>query len=216
MAWSIFSDGGGDGAALQWATDFLNMLGAPATVSNIDFVYQWEKSEGGGGKYNPLNQGPVPGNPSLTTTGQQYGGGAADFASWQAGLQGAVDYLHMSNYTQVLAALMRGDGQSAKTALWNSPWASSHYGYGSAWSNASTNGVTPVALGDLGSINNPLQPYNATTNPTVTLSGPELAQQYGFAYSMLTAIPELNKIFSQAVAGQWSSQRFTAALMATT
>lgn len=215
MAWSIFSDGGGDGAAVTWAQDFLQALGAPQTASNIEFVYQWEKSEGGGGAYNPLNQGPVPGAPTLTSTGQQYGGGAADFVNWGAGIQGAVDYLHMSNYTQVLSALMKGDGASAKVALWNSPWASSHYGYGSNWSNAAP-GAPAALTGNTSMINAPLTPYSPTTNTTVLLSGPELAQQYGFAYSMLQNIPELKGIFDQAVSGQWSTQRFTASLMATT
>jgi hypothetical protein len=215
MAWSIFTDGGGEGAAVTWAEDFLQSLGAPLTASNIAFVYQWEKSEGGGGAYNPLNQGPVPGAPTMTSTGQQYGGGAADFVNWNAGLQGAVDYLHMSNYRQVLAALMKGDGASAKVALWNSPWASSHYGYGASWSNAAP--VAPTTLAGNPTIANaPLQPYSPTNNVTTLLSGPELAQQYGFAYSMLTAIPELDHLFQQAVTGQWSTQRFTASLMATT
>lgn len=133
MAWSIFTDGGGNAVAVAWAKQFLQMIGAPVTAGNVQFVYDWEKSEGGGGKYNPLNQGPVPGHPELTTTGQQYGGGAADYASWNAGLQGATDYLNMPNYKSVLAALKAGDSVGARNALWASPWASSHYGFGSGW-----------------------------------------------------------------------------------
>lgn len=216
MAWSIFSDGGGDGAALTWAQQLIQALGVPNTASNIEFIYQWEKSEGGGGKYNPLNQGPVPGAPTMTSTGQQYGGGAADFVSWASGIQGAVDYLHMSNYTKVLAALKAGDGNAAKTALWSSPWASSHYGYGSAWS-----GATPPSTGsqlqgsDLSSIGAMLSPYSPTTNVTATVSPQELAQQYGYAYSMLNAIPELKTLFNQAVSGQWDATRFQASLLNT-
>lgn len=216
MAWSIFSDGGGDGAALTWARQFLQALGVPVTASNVTFVYQWEKSEGGGGKYNPLNQGPVPGNSSLTSTGQQYGGGAADFVSWAAGIQGAVDYLHMSNYTQVFNALKAGDGYAAMKALWASPWASSHYGYGSGWSSATPpSGGTALTGGSIGSIAETLSPYDPTTNTTATISPQELAQQYGYAYSMLNAIPELKKLFSQAVSGQWDATRFQAALLNT-
>jgi hypothetical protein len=216
MAWSIFSDGGGEGAAVTWAQDFLQALGAPQTQSNIAFVYQWEKSEGGGGKFNPLNQGNVPGHPELTTNqGPQFGGGANDYASWQAGIQGAVDFLHMSNYTAVLSALMKGDGASAKVALWASPWAQSHYGYGSGWNNNAP-GQASALTGDSSGVNATLSPYQPTTNTQTLLSGPELAQQYGFAYSMLTGIPELNKLFQEAVSGQWDSQRFTASLMNTT
>jgi hypothetical protein len=133
MAWSIFTDGGGDAVAVGWAKQLLQSIGAPVSAGNVQFIYDWEKSEGGGGKYNPLNQGPVPNHPELTTTGSQYGGGAADYASWQAGLQGASDYLNMPNYTKVLAALKSGDSAGARNALWASPWAESHYGYGTNW-----------------------------------------------------------------------------------
>lgn len=131
--WSIFSQGGGPHVAVTWGRRLLGLLGLPATAPRLRFVYDWEVSEGGGGLYNPVNQGPVPGAPELTTTGQQYGGGAADYASWGAGLRGAADYLHMPNYAAVLAALARGDYWGAARALWASPWAHSHYGYGSAW-----------------------------------------------------------------------------------
>lgn len=140
MAWSIFTDGGGSGVAKTWAQDLLKQLGAPDTTATEQFVYDWEVSEGGGGKYNPLNQGPVPGHPELTTTGSQYGGGAADFASWQAGLTGAVDYINMSNYTQVKKALMAGDAVGARSALIASPWAASHYGNGASFSSAALPG----------------------------------------------------------------------------
>ena len=215
MAWSIFSDGGGDGAAYSWALRFLQALGVPVNNSNVTFVYQWEKSEGGGGTYNPLNQGYVPGNSSLTSSGNQYGGGAANYVSWQAGIQGAVDFLRMPNYTQVLAALKAGNGDAAKVALWNSPWAQSHYGYGKAWNNNALPAQEGPLTGDTGTN---LAPYAPTTNPTVNLDPQTLAQQYGFAYAMLQAIPDLKKIFQQAVSdpgGQWTSTRFTAALMAT-
>lgn len=147
MAWSVFTQGGGDGAALTWAQQLLQALGAPVTPGDEQFIYDWEQSEGGGGKYNPLNQGPVPGQPQLTTTGSQYGGGAADYASYAAGIQGAVDYLNMSNYTAVKQALMNNDPQGARSALIASPWASSHYGYGAAFSNAPLPGQATSLLG---------------------------------------------------------------------
>jgi hypothetical protein len=151
MPWSIFTDGGGDTQAVAWAKQLLQYIGAPVTPGNTEFIYQWEKAEGGGGKYNPLNQGPVPGHPELTTTGQQYGGGAADFASWQAGLMGANDYLNMPYYTAVLSNLKANNPGGARAALWASPWAASHYGFGTNWpstplpGNAST--ITPLDPG---------------------------------------------------------------------
>lgn len=211
MSWSIFSDGGGSGAARTWAVELLQALGAPVNDGNILFIYQWEASEGGGGKYNPLNQGVDPGNSSLTSSGNQYGGGAADYVSWNAGLQGAVNFLHMSNYKDVLAGIMSGNGQAAMKALWASPWAQSHYGYGANWSSDAPPTQGSALAGQSGT----LQPYSPTTNPDATISPQELAQQYGFAYSMLQAIPELNTLFQQAVSGQWDATRFQAALMAT-
>jgi uncharacterized membrane protein (DUF2068 family) len=135
MPWSIFTQGGGQGAAVTWAEDLLKDIGAPVTEGNKQFIYDWEVSEGGGGKFNPLNQGPVPGHSDLTTTGQQYGGGAADFRSWGAGLAGARDYLNMPAYSGVREALRRNDPVGARAALIQSPWAASHYGYGSAFSD---------------------------------------------------------------------------------
>jgi hypothetical protein len=149
MPWSIFREGGGPGVAVTWAQQLLQMLGVSETPQNVQFVYDWEVSEGSGGKYNPLNQGPVPGHPELTTTGQQYGGGAADFASWQAGLQGAADFIRMSFYSGVLSGLKQGSYGAAEQALWQSPWASSHYGYGSRWSTATPPGAAPIPATDL-------------------------------------------------------------------
>jgi hypothetical protein len=152
VAWSIFTDGGGNGAALTWAENLLTALGAPVTPGNEQFVYDWEVSEGGGGKYNPLNQGPVPGQPQLTSTGSQYGGGAADYVNYQAGIQGAVDYLNMSNYTQVKADIMANNPTQAEQALFASPWAASHYGYGSTFSQEPIPGQATSLVGDTGSV----------------------------------------------------------------
>lgn len=148
MPWSIFSQGGGNGAALTWAQDFLQAANLPQTPTNVQFVYDWELSEGGGGKYNPLNQGPVLGNSSLTSTGPQYGGGAADFISYDAGLQGSVAYINYPAYSSLLAALKKGTSYSDLTAaLWNSPWAQSHYGYGSGWNTSKVPGAATSLAG---------------------------------------------------------------------
>jgi hypothetical protein len=141
MAWSIFTQGGGDGAAATWADDLLSQASSAwgvnvDTPGNQQFVYDWEKSEGGGGVDNPLNQGPVPGQPQLTTTGSQYGGGAADFASVDAGLQGALDYLDMPAYSGIKTNLENNQPAAARAALIASPWAASHYGNGANFSTA--------------------------------------------------------------------------------
>lgn len=147
--WSIFREGGGPSAALGWAESLLAAVGAPQTPGNIQFVYDWEVSEGGGGFNNPLNQGPVPGHPELTSTGQQFGGGAADFVSPAAGIQGAAAYLHMPNFLPILGALQRNDPAGARAALIASPWAASHYNGGSSFSSATVPaGLMPSSLID--------------------------------------------------------------------
>lgn len=135
MAWSIFTEGGGPGAAVTWAENLESSLGVPQSPQNTQFIYDWETSEGGGGKFNPLNQGADPGHPELTSSAPA-SGGAADYVSWQGGLQGSTDYLNMPAYSGVLAGLQNSDYASAASALWASTWASSHYGYGKNWSYA--------------------------------------------------------------------------------
>ena len=152
MAWSIFTDGGGGGAAVTWARDLLSQLGVPVSGVNVQFIYDWELAEGGGGRYNPLNQGPVPWNSTLTSTGSQYGGGAADYVSWAAGLQGAADYLHMSSYAGILAGLGQSDYWVTVSALVASPWAASHYGYGANWPNQPAPGAGQLTGGGIASI----------------------------------------------------------------
>ncbi len=144
MAWSIFTDGGGPEVAVGWAQQALRQIGAPVTPGNVQFMYDWQKAEGGGGKFNPLNMGPVPGQPTLTTTGQQFGGGAADYASWQAGLLGFQAFMNMSNYTAVRDSLIANKPTAARAALWASPWASSHYGMGAQWPNDPVPGGSPI------------------------------------------------------------------------
>lgn len=148
MAWSIFDQGGGDDVALGWAKELLTAIGAPRTPGNLQFVYDWEKSEGSGGQYNPLNQGPVPNQPGLTSTGSQYGGGAADYVSWKAGIQGAAAYLDMPDFSGIRDALRSNDPASARSALFASPWAQSHYAGGRDFSSDAVPGgraVLPAA-----------------------------------------------------------------------
>lgn len=131
MAWSIFKEGGGKGSAQAWAESLLRGINAPTTPGNVQVVYDWEVSEGSGGQYNPLNQGAVPGHPELTST--HGGGGVADYVSLQAGMQGAIDYLNMSNYGAIRKALQAGDSAGARSAIIASPWAGGHYNQGASF-----------------------------------------------------------------------------------
>lgn len=141
MPWSIFTQGGGQGAALTWAIDLLKGIQAPLTPGNEQMVYDWEVSEGGGGKFNPLNVGTVTGDPSLTSTGDQFGGGSADYVSWAAGLTGTETYLGYPNFAQIAADLRANDPARARADLIASPWAASHYNQGSGFSDAPAPGA---------------------------------------------------------------------------
>ena len=150
MAWSIFTNGGGPLVAVGWAKQFLQYIGAPVTPGNVEFVYQWEKSEGGGGQYNPLNVGPLSGHTDLLVpgdTGSHFGGGAADYNSWQSGLLGAKYGVELPAYSSVLKNLRSNNPTAARAALWASPWAASHYGYGSNWYFGAVPSGAPVLPG---------------------------------------------------------------------
>lgn len=58
------------------------------------------------------------------------------------------------------------------------------------------------------------QPYSPTNNGQPTINPQQLAEQYGWAYSFLNSVPELKQLFAEAVAGQWDTTRFQAAIQA--
>lgn len=58
------------------------------------------------------------------------------------------------------------------------------------------------------------QPYSATNNGQPVINPQQLAEQYGWAYSFLTSVPELNNLFKEAVAQSWDATRFQAAITA--
>jgi hypothetical protein len=138
--WSIFT-GPKKTAPLVYAEGVLHDAGAPETPANIQFVYDWERSEGGGGVDNPLNVGPVTGYGA--TSGSQYGGGAANYASLTDSAKAVAHELHTPTYAPILAGLKRSTYRASANALFNSPWAASHYGHGKSWA------TTPVPQADL-------------------------------------------------------------------
>lgn len=130
MAWSIFSTGGGTKAAVAYAAELLKANHLPETATNVQFVYDWEKSEGGGGANNPLNVGTVTG---LASSGSQYGGGANNYPSISAEIKAVSKELNTPTYAGIKAGLAHSTYRAASTALWRSRWAASHYGYGNSW-----------------------------------------------------------------------------------
>lgn len=57
-------------------------------------------------------------------------------------------------------------------------------------------------------------PYSPTNNGQPVINPQQLAEQYGWAYSFLTSVPELDKLFKQAVAEGWDATKFQAELTA--
>jgi hypothetical protein len=114
----------------DWARLVLMDGGWPVTVQNVDFMLRWMRQENGPRSWwnrnNPLNNG--------------YGsGGGAGFGSY-ANLRDAAHYVAANlhgGYPAVVSALASGTSAAATAqAIWQSPWASSHYAYGAHWSTA--------------------------------------------------------------------------------
>lgn len=59
------------------------------------------------------------------------------------------------------------------------------------------------------------QPYSPTNNGQPVINPQQLAEQYGWAYSFLTSVPELNSLFQEAVAQSWDATKFQSELQAT-
>lgn len=171
MAWSIFSQGGGPGAAFTWAVNLLKDLSAPTTTGNEQLVFDWEESEGGGGEFNPLNQGPVPGSAQLTSSGAQFGGGAADYVSWSAGLQGAVDYLSMPSFVAIADALRQNNPSAARADIIASPWAASHYDNGASFADTPLPGQQTALAAAGGSAETPSSSSSSTPSTASALNG---------------------------------------------
>lgn len=107
----------------QWATDFLSLIGAPVTPTNVGTIVKWEYGEsgGGGGMFNPLN-----------TTQGGYGGrsingpGVKDYPDYVAGLNATVQAfmsgLSKYGYGNILNGLKQQDQSATFAAIDASPW----------------------------------------------------------------------------------------------
>jgi LysM domain len=139
--WSIFDQQNGNALAVGYAIAFLKTVGAPVNDGTATVVFDWMKSEGGGGANNPLNGGNFD---NMATSGTQFGGGANNYASLGSNVQAMAGILEHDgyNYPAILAALRDNDPLAAVHDIWESPWASSHYGFGSLWSTV----ALPVSL----------------------------------------------------------------------
>jgi hypothetical protein len=92
----------------QWATDFLNAIGAPLTPQNLAFMNAWIAKESG--QY-PISYGWNPLNTTQTGPGS-YGGGAQGniqfFPDYQSGLAANVQTIKNGYYGDLLSVLRGG------------------------------------------------------------------------------------------------------------
>jgi hypothetical protein len=129
----------------QWAVALLAELGnEQPTPEMVAMVVEWTIAEDGGdgafARNNPLN---------TTICGHNWTGainsdgacGVGGYATYQDGIEATRDTLLQDNFSAIYAALLANDAEGAKRALWQSDWASSHYGYGVAWPVSLPNNV---------------------------------------------------------------------------
>lgn len=118
----------------QFATDLLAALGNTSpSADTIDMVVEWTLAEDSGdgalARHNPLNTT----QPSGDETQVINEDGVRGYASYDAGMRATVQTITNGLYNDVVAALQANDPARARQALWASPWAGSHYGYGASW-----------------------------------------------------------------------------------
>ena len=136
VPWSIFSQPGGQRLAVSYAGALLRALGAPVTPGNVQVIYDWQVSEGSGGRYNPLNGGDWGG---LAISGTQYGGGANNYPSLAVNVRAMAGILlndTQYGYGQIVSALRANNPGAARAAIIDSMWAASHYNGGASFSDA--------------------------------------------------------------------------------
>lgn len=115
----------------DWAKLVLVYGGWPVTEVNVTVMVQWMREENGPDNWfnrnNPMNNG----------QGSGGGSGLGSYDSLDTAAYYAAENLRRSIYAPIAAGL--ADGTSAERtaqAIWASPWATSHYGYGTNWSTS--------------------------------------------------------------------------------
>ncbi|MFE6254165.1 hypothetical protein [Agromyces sp. NPDC057865] len=122
----------------DWAELVLIYGDFPITQANIDVMLRWMRQENGPDNWwnrnNPLNNG----------NGSGGGSGLGSYATLSIAAEYAADSLRRySFYDAIEASLEAGnDANATAQAIWASPWAGSHYGYGSHWSTAPVKVIT--------------------------------------------------------------------------
>jgi hypothetical protein len=120
------------GTNYDWAKLVLVFGDWPVTDENVRFMVEWMREENGPDNWwnrnNPLNNG----------YGSGGGSGLGSYASLVDAARYAASNLHKRTfYADIVASLEAGTSADATArAVWASPWAESHYGFGTWWSTS--------------------------------------------------------------------------------
>ncbi|MBG6055999.1 hypothetical protein IWX81_002427 [Salinibacterium sp. CAN_S4] len=126
------------GTNYDWAKLVLLKGGFPVTDSNVTVMTRWMRQENGVNNWwnrnNPLNNG--------WNSGGNSGLGSYDSLEYAA--ESAAEALHsVGGYSAIVAGLAASaPTEVIESAIWASPWASSHYEYGGHWSYAPAQIIT--------------------------------------------------------------------------
>ncbi|MGV8896844.1 MAG: hypothetical protein ACOH1U_10295 [Rhodoglobus sp.] len=120
------------GTNYDWAKLVLLKAGFPVTDDNVTVMTRWMRQENGVDNWwnrnNPLNNG--------WNSGGNSGLGSYDSLEYAA--ESAAEALHsVGGYRDIVAGFASSAPMDViESAIWTSPWASSHYEYGGHWSYA--------------------------------------------------------------------------------
>jgi hypothetical protein len=112
----------------DWAKLVLVDAGLPTSANNIEVILQWMDSENNPQSWwnrnNPLNNG----------LGSGGGSGFGSYPDLETAASYVAQQLDRSLFSNIAASLAASNPVSVSAqAIMASPWASSHYGYGSLW-----------------------------------------------------------------------------------
>lgn len=121
----------------RWARDVLSALGNDhPSAATVAFLVTWtiaeDGSDGALSRNNLLNTTQCGHNQTSAINGDG-ACGVAGYATYQDGIDATIDTMTQANFSAIAAALQANDPAAARAALFASPWAESHYGYGASW-----------------------------------------------------------------------------------
>ena len=129
------------GTNYDWAKLVLIFAKLPATDDNVTVFTRWMRQENGADDWwnrnNPLNNG----------WGSGGGGGTGTYPNLVVAAENAAEAMRtLPGYQGFVSAFERGAPmEEIESAIWNSNWASGHYGYGSHWHYTPVDVVTAPA-----------------------------------------------------------------------